>query len=552
MSLKQKNRGAWFGITIVIFLAMCLFLFYPLAKLFISAFQETRTGEFTFGNFLKFASKPYYYKSLFNSINLTVIVTLLCCVIGIPMAYVMSHYDIKGKRIIEILIIVSLLSPPFIGAYSWIILLGRNGIISNMLKTLTGSGIEFSIYGFNGIVIVFTLKLYAYVYMYAAGGLSKIDVSLTEAAENLGCHPIKKIFNMIIPLILPSVMAGALIVFANTFTDFGTPMMIGEGYRTMPVLVYQEFVGEVGGSANYAAALSIIMLIITIGIFMGQRYITDKKSFEMNSLRPITPVKPGKISGFFMHFFIYLFVLLSLLPQITVIVTSFKNMNGSVYKEGWGFQNYVQAFSERGFTIVNTYKLTIISVLIILVLGIIIAYVSVRQKSVFSSILDVVTMFPLVISGTVLGITLLMGFNSRPLRLTGTSTILIIALVIRRLPYTIRSSSAVLKQLSPSVEEASISLGCSPIKTFLKITGPLMLSGVFAGLVLSWVTLITELSASIILYTGKTQTMGISIYLQVYRNEFGMAAALASILTITIIISLALFFKISGKKSISL
>ncbi|HIU33000.1 MAG TPA: iron ABC transporter permease [Candidatus Pullichristensenella excrementigallinarum] len=552
MSMRQKNRSVWLWITIAIFLAMCLFLFYPLIKLFISAFQETGTGEFTFENFLKFCSKPYYYRSLFNSIKVTVVVTLLCCIIGIPMAYIMSNYEIKGKRVIEILIIVSLLSPPFIGAYSWIVLLGRNGIISNFLKSITGSGIEFSIYGFGGIVLVFTMKLYAYIYMYASGGLSKIDVSLTEAAENLGCHPLKKVFNMIVPLILPSVMAGALVVFANTFTDFGTPMMIGEGYRTMPVLVFQEFVGEVGGSANYAAALSMIMLVITIAIFLVQRYITNKKSFEMSSLRPIVPVKPKKLSGFFMHLFIYLFVLISLLPQITVIVSSFKNMSGPVYKEGWGFQNYIDAFETRGYTIANTYKFAILAVLIIMILGMVIAYVSVRQRSVFSSILDVVTMFPLVISGTVLGITLLLAFNSRPLRLTGTVAILVISLVIRRLPYTIRSSSAVLKQLSPSVEEASISLGCSPLKTFAKITGPLMLSGVFSGLILSWVTLITELSSSVILYTAKTQTMSVAIYLQVTRNEFGMAAALATLLTVTIILSLVIFFKATGKKSISL
>lgn len=552
MSHKQSKKSIWFWVTLAIFALVCLYLLYPLMELFVSAFKDPKTGEWTLSNFIKFFGKKYYYKSLMNSIKVTVLSTVICCLIGIPMAYIMANYEIKGKRIIEILIIVSLLSPPFIGAYSWIVLLGRNGLVNQALQALFGTSLDLNIYGFGGIVMVFVLKLYAYVYMYAAGGLSKIDVSLTEAAENLGCHPVKKIFNTIIPLILPSVMAGSLIVFANAFTDFGTPMMIGEGYRTMPVLVYQEFVGEVGGSANFAAALSIFMLIITIGIFVCQRYITDKKSFEMSSLRPIQPQKPGRISGFFMHAFIYIFVFLSLLPQLTVIVSSFKNMNGPVYAEGWGFQSYIEAFEEFGFTIVNTYKFAIIAVLIILVLGMLIAYVSVRHPSFLSRILDTVTMFPMVISGTVLGITMLITFNTGIFKMTGTILIIIIVLVIRRLPYTVRSSAAVLNQLSPSVEEASISLGCSPVKTFLKITGPLMMSGVFSGLILSWVTLITELSSTILLYTGKSSTMSITIYLQVYRNEFGAAAALATILTLTIVISLALFFKISGKKSISL
>lgn len=552
MNRKRNQPDLWLWISVAIFAAVCLFMLYPLTKTFVSSFKDIKTGEWTFANFLKFFSKPYYYKSLFNSIKVTLCATFLCCLIGIPMAYIMANYKIRGKRIVEILVIVSLLSPPFIGAYSWIVLLGRNGLVNQALQALFGTSLDINIYGFGGIVLVFVLKLYAYVYMYAAGGLSKIDVSLTEAAENLGCHPIKKVFNMIVPLIMPSVMAGSLIVFANAFTDFGTPMMIGEGYRTMPVLVYQEFVGEVGGSANFASALSIFMLLITLGIFAIQNYFTNRKSYEMSSMRPIEPLEPGHISGFFMHAFIYFFVFLSLLPQLTVIVSSFRNMSGPVYKEGWGLQNYIDAFTERGFTIVNTYKFALISVLVILVLGMIIAYVSVRHPNFFSGVLDVVTMFPMVISGTVLGIALLSSFNSPPVKLSGTVTIVVIALVIRRLPYTIRSSSAVLKQISPSVEEASISLGCPPLKTFLQVTGPLMLSGVFSGLILSWVTLITELSASVLLYNSRTQTMSISIYLQVYRNEFGMAAALASLLTLTIVLSLVLFFRISGKRSISL
>lgn len=151
-----------------------------------------------------------------------------------------------------------------------------------------------------------------------------------------------------------------------------------------------------------------------------------------------------------------------------------------------------------------------------------------------------------------MGIILLLAFNSKPIALSGSATILILAFVIRRMPYTIRSSSAILRQLSPSTEEASISLGYTPMQTFCKVTAPLMMSGVFSGLILSWITIINELSASIILYTGSTATMSVSIYTEVSRNNYGIASALSTILTISIVISLLLFFRVSGKKSISL
>jgi len=162
------------------------------------------------------------------------------------------------------------------------------------------------------------------------------------------------------------------------------------------------------------------------------------------------------------------------------------------------------------------------------------------------------TMFSYIIPGSVLGITLLLSFNKKPVLLSGTAIIIIIAFVIRRLPYTLRSSAAILYQISPSMEEASISLGDSPLKSFFKVTVIMMLPGVFSGAILSWITIINELSASIILYTGATRTMSVSIYTEVIRASYGTAAALSTILTLTTIISLLIFFKLSGKKEVML
>lgn len=551
MQKRSSHKNIWTIITAGILLIAIVFLIYPISSLFISAFRDTATGAFSLDNFKLFFTKPYYYNALLNSVKVTVTVTILCLLLGVPMAYIMATSKIRGKQFLEILIIISMMSPPFIGAYSWILLLGRNGVITKFLAAVLGIETG-SIYGFGGILLVFTLKLYPYVYMYVSGALGKLDVSLTEAAENLGCPPLKKVFSIVMPLILPTVAAGSLMVFTNAFSDFGTPMMLGEGYRVMPVLVYTEFVSEMGGSANFASALSMLMVLITVVIFMLQRYIVDKKSYEMSSMKPITPQKLSPVKSAAAHLFIYIVVLMSILPQITIIVSSFRNTSGPVYVDGWSFQNYRDAISKSAFTIINTYKFALLAIVVVLILSMLIAYVSVRQKTVMSNILDIVTMFPMIISGTVMGITLLLAFNSKPMALSGTATIMIISFVIRRMPYTIRSSSAILRQLSPSVEEASISLGYTPMQTFWKVTAPMMMSGVVSGLILSWITIITELSSSVILYTGRTATMSVSIYTEVSRNNYGIASALSTILTITIVISLLIFFKATGKKSISL
>ena len=160
-------------------------------------------------------------------------------------------------------------------------------------------------------------------------------------------------------------------------------------------------------------------------------------------------------------------------------------------------------------------------------------------------------MFPYIIPGSVLCISFLYAFNTRPLLLSGTAIIIILSLAIRRMPYTIRSSTAIISQISPSIEEAAISLGSTEFQTFRKVTVPMMLPGVMAGAIMSWITLISELSSSIILYTSSTSTLTVAIYAEVIRSNFGNAAAYSTILTLTSIVSLLLFFKLTKNKDIS-
>ncbi|MGG7146030.1 ABC transporter permease [Clostridium butyricum] len=548
---KKFKLDFWNVVTIGIFLIFAVCLIYPLFSLFFSSLKDSNTGEFTLSNFVQFFTKKYYYESLWRSFSVTIITTILTIVIGVPLAYVMTTCKIKCKGLIEILIIISVLSPPFIGAYSWILLLGRSGVITTFLSDTFGINLP-SIYGFSGILLVFTLKLFPFIYMYTTGALKKLDVSLIEASESLGCTGVKKVFTVVIPLILPTVLAGSLLVFMNALADFGTPMLIGEGYQVMPVLIYSEFISEVGGQANFAAALSAIMVFITTIIFLGQKYVVNKKSFVMSSLKPIQPKKINGIKSFFAHTFVYIVVGLAIIPQVTVIFTSFLKTKGAMFIREFSLNSYINVIGKLGSSIRNTFVYGIIAIILIIILGMFISYVSVRRKNLFTSILDTLTMFPYIIPGSVLGITLLLAFNKKPILLSGTFMIIVIAFVIRRLPYTIRSSAAILYQISPSMEEASISLGYSQFQTFKNITSRMMLPGVISGAILSWITVINELSASIILYTGTTRTMSVAIYSEVIRASYGTAAALSSILTFTTIISLLIFFKLTGSRDISL
>jgi len=550
MKAGKKRLNIWLVITLAILALFLVFVVFPMGLiLYKSVLMED--GSISFAYFTKFFSKKFYWSTLVNSFKVTIASTLVSAVLGLIMAYVLRSVKIKGSKFLNILIVISYLSPPFIGAYAWVQLLGRNGFITRILNSLFNVKLG-GIYGFTGIVLVFSLQSFPLVYMYVSGALKNLDNSLNEAAESLGCTVFQRVWRIIVPLVTPTLLASSLLVFMRVFSDFGTPMLIGEGYKTFPVLLYSQFMGEVSTDDHYAAALCVIVIGITLIMFFLQKYIGNRLTYSMSALKPMEAENATGIRNILAHIFVYVVVLIAILPQLTVVVTSFLETKGASYTGQFTLENYKNILMPKNIsTITNTYKFGLIAILLVVIIGVLVSYLTVRKRSFLTSILDTLTMFPYIIPGSVLGISFLYAFNKRPLLLSGTAIIVIISLCIRRMPYTIRSSTAIIGQISPSIEEAAISLGATEMKSFIKITVPMMMAGVLSGAIMSWITLISELSSSIILYTSKTQTLTVAIYAEVIRSNFGNAAAYSTILTITSIISLLIFFKVSGNNDIS-
>ncbi len=548
---KHRRIDAWTFVSWGTVILFAVFLLYPVINMLTQSVVDDKTGAFTLAYFRKFFKKKYYYSTLFNSLKVTGCTTVLAAALGTTLAYLLRTVRIRGKGVLEILIILTLMSPPFIGAYSWVLLAGRSGVISQLLNQIFGIQYD-GIYGFPGILLVLTLKLFPLVYLYVSGALKNMDNSINEAAESMGCTGVARIFKVVLPLILPTLLAGALMVFMRAFADFGTPMLIGEGYRTIPVVIYTEFISEMGGDDGFAAALSVMSIAMTLIVFLAQKFISRRKAYAMNSINRIKPVQLRGWKNVIAHAFCYFMVFMGFIPQIVVTYTSFLKTTGWVFSGGYSLENYQKVFAKMSTPIRNTYVFALIALVIMIILGVMISYLTVRRRNVLNNTIDIIAMIPYIIPGSVLGIALLMSFNSGPLVLSGTAAIIILAYVIRRLSYTVRSSAAILLQIPVSTEEAAISMGATQMKTFAAVTLPIMLPGVISGAILSWMTSITELSSSIMLYSGRTNTMTISIYTEVIRGNYGNAAALSAILTATAVLSLLLMFRLTGKREIEL
>jgi iron(III) transport system permease protein len=551
MKNKKSKINLWSSSTLGLLTLYTIFLIIPLLILLSESFIDSKTGLFTLDNFKRFFEKKYYYSTLLNSFKISIVITFVAVVLGTVLAFFFARFKIKGAKGLRILIILSSMSAPFVGAYSWILLLGRNGVVTKFFENLLNIQMP-DIYGFKGILLVLSLQLYPLIFLYVSGAFSNVDNSLLEASENLGCTGVNRFFKVILPLILPTVLAGALLVFMRCFSDFGTPMLIGEGYRTFPITIYDAYMSELGGNNGFAASIAILAIIITLIIFLFQKYISQKNSFTMNSINKIRPKEIHGVKNVLIHIYSYVLISLSIAPQVYVIYTSFKKVNGTVFTSGYSFESYTIAFSKMGNAIRNTIIIPLTALIFVLIIAVFIAYLVVRKRSKITAIIDTVSMVPYIIPGIVVGIALSSAFNKPPLVLTGSMTIMVIALIIRRLPYTIRSTVATLQQIPLTVEEASLSLGASNAKTFWKITIPMMSAGIISGAILSWITMISELSSAILLYTGKTRTLTIEVYTQVLRGNYGVAAALATILTLLTVASLLIFNKVNKGQDLSM
>jgi iron(III) transport system permease protein len=244
-------------------------------------------------------------------------------------------------------------------------------------------------------------------------------------------------------------------------------------------------------------------------------------------------VKLTGASNFFAHFISYLIVALSTLPMGVVVVFAFKKTKGPVFVDGYGLDSFRQVSREVPTAIANSFIYSIVALVFIVVIGTLLGFIVTRRHNVVNKVLDTLLMTPYIVPGTVMGIGLIIAFNKPPIILYGTALIVIISYFIRRLPYSVRSASSILQQIDPDLEDAGISLGASPARAFRKVAMPLMIPGIVSGAVMSWITSINELSASILLYVGNTTTMPIRIYAWILGGYFGPAAALATILLVT-------------------
>jgi len=542
----RKLLSTWNLILILVFTVLFLSIIYPIFFIFKASFVSPDTGMLSIDSYKTFFHYPYYLRCLRNSLFVSAMATIVAIILGVPFAFFLSRFHVPGKSIIKTLGTLPLILPTFIGAEAWLILLGRNGLLFNMFHKI---GIEIpTIYGWKGIVLVFSLQFFPFVFLMVSAAINSIDSSLEESATNLGASRLRVFRTVTLPVVTPSIFAGGLVVFYLSIENFGVPILIGEDFRVLSVQAYNEFISEMGGNPSMAGALSMILLSITLALTVLQKYWVERKSYAMSFLRPpeVKQLKP--LPTFLIWLFCVSLVFIALFPFMVVMVSSITETRGPVMYFGqFSLDNFIRAFTLSPRPIVNSFFLATTATIIGMVFGVVVSYLVVRRKGPVSYMLDLLIMLPLAIAGTVLGIALAATYNKGPIVLTGTWMILALAYFIRKVPFSIKTTSSLLQQIDTSIEEASINLGVPPLMSFIKVIIPIMLPGILAGAIIMWVTTLAELSSTIVLYYGPWATMTVEVFQRIGSGDFGPASAYATILIISVLIPLFILNKVLGK-----
>ncbi len=529
-SLGWLRVDFWSVVMTMAVLVIALLLVWPILQVLRMGIFDPETDSVSMAGYVKLLTHPYYLGALWNTLVVGVGGMVGACLLGVPLAYCTARYVVAGRSVISTLAVLALVSPPFIGAYSWIVVLGNNGWLTNLLK---GWGMAVpTIYGVGGIILVFSLKFFPFVYLMTEGALRNVNRSFEEAAENLGCSRLQRFFKVTLPLVFPATSSGAILCFVLSIADFGTPSIIGRDFRTLSTLAYNQYTSEMGGAPTMAVSISMLMVVISMAAVMLQRHLIGKRRYAGSlTNRPVQRPVHG-LHSVVVHTLCYGVVALATLPIAVVIYTSFLQTQGPVFSGGFGLNSYARVIKEVPEVVFNTLSYSLIATLLITLAGGLMSYVIVRRESRWVGFLDAVLMVPYVVPGVVMAIGFLLTFNKAPLDLVGTSAIIVLILFIRRLPYGVRATSSVLRQIKPSIEEAAIVLGASPAKAFRTVTVPLMMPGIIAGAMMSFITAINELSSTLLLYTARTTTMPVKVYSAVLDGEFGIAAALSTLLLV--------------------
>ena len=536
----QRHHPGLVLLALIILALLLVFLIVPVATVVITAFSDG-AGGFTLAHFAAFAQISLMRESFANSLFVAGMTVFWATLIAVPLAYLTMRFQFRGAVLIQTLGVLPLVMPAFVGAAAMQMIFGRSGALNLILIDLFGFGLPV-MEGLSGVIFVETLHYFPFILLNLSASLAAIDASMEEAGQNLGASGWRLFRKVVFPLALPGYIAGASLVFIKVFDDLGTPLVLNITNMLAPQAYLR--VTSIGLEDPIGYVICVILVMFSIAAMGGSWWFVKRRDFALVSRggaqaakRRLTSWQTALAYGWIIGV-----LMLVLSPHIGILLMSlFKVWSFSVLPEHFTLAHYATIFSDARQMIWNTLLYCSLAALIDIIIGAAIAYILVRTNIPGRQVLDHLVTVALAMPGLVLGIGYLRTFRGIELpfgwgALTASWIIFVIAYSVRRLPYALRSCMAALTQVHPALEEAASNLGAARWRTIRRITLPLMMGGLLAGFVTSFITAAAEISETILLTSREglaPMSYGIYLYFQSIAGR-GPGAAL-SVVAVTLV-----------------
>jgi iron(III) transport system permease protein len=526
---SRPGRG-WILICVypVVLLAAALFVAYPVIDLLARAvFIDGRLTASPIGRLL---ADPYNRQIVWNTLALGATVAVAGTMLATLYAYAMTRVQTPWKPVWHFIALLPTISPPILMALSLILLYGRRGLVTHELLGLQTT----ALYGYSGLVAAQILSYFPFAYLLLLNLFRGLDASLEEAAGTLGAHPGKVLTTITLPLLVPGLAGAFVLLFGYSFADLGNPLLLGGDFPVLSSQIYLTIIGMYDVSRG--AALAVILLVPAAALFFAQKALSGRTAYasvgDRSTMRhPSVRHFGAKLAALFICGGMSLLILLQYGTVLAGAITKLFGINNELT-----LRHFAAAVTSSRDALIDTIGLGVTASVCSGILGFLIAYFVARTRLPGRGALDFVANLPLAIPGTVIGLAFALAFNHRPLLLTGTALIIIVAFTVRSLPYTIRSGVVALEQLHRSLDEASTTMGATSGQTLWRVLLPLVRPAVIAGAIFTFTRSITTLSAVIFVVSPHWSLVTPAILSQMDRGDVGEAAALSAILVILVLL----------------
>ena len=523
------TKTVLYGFAMVLIVLIVL----PMSWLVYYGFTD-RDGTFTLWNFVTLFSEPTFQEPLITTFILATSTSLICCIVAAPMGWLVARTDMPLRRTVRLLVTASFVTPPFLGAIAWELLAAPNsGLINKFVRAVTGMPMDehlFNIYSFPGLIFVIACYTFPYVFVLVANALDRMPSELEDASSILGARTWDTARRVTIPLVLPALLAGALVAFLQAMTLFGSPAILAlpAGFHTMTTKIWSLF--QYPPKPELAAAASLPLLVLTVMLLRAEHMILGRRSYAVLGGKNSDPriIRLGWLKGVALAFCFIVLLNPVFLPYAALFNATFSKIATTpIWFDNFTLHNIHFVFFELSATklaLYNTFLLGIATATLGTILAVVISYLTTRQVVTGHRTLGFLATAPVAIPGIVLGVGLFLAYTRPPFVLYGTLWILLLAFLTLSLPAAYQQMQSAIRAIHPELEDASRILGATRLRALRQITAPLLRTSVIATWCFVFVGTIRELSAAIMLFTSETKVISVLIF---DLNESGDLAAIS-------------------------